>query len=55
MLDSLPARPYLVRVPNRPITSPIARPGRRYVTGIVWLATVIVLALALVLARFLAG
>ncbi len=38
---------------HRPITSPIARPGRRYVTGIVSLAVAVALALAFLAARWL--
>jgi hypothetical protein len=40
---------------QRPILSPIARPGRRYLSGLVYLGGGIVLALLFVLARVLLG
>jgi hypothetical protein len=38
---------------HRPITSPIARPGRKYISGIIYLSLVVGLGLALVGLRFL--
>jgi hypothetical protein len=40
---------------RRPILSPIARPGRRYVSGIIYLAAVLVVALGFLLVRRLLG
>ncbi len=37
---------------HRPITSPIARPGRKYVSGIIYLAVVILLGVGVVGLRF---
>jgi hypothetical protein len=41
--------------PRRPILSPIARPGRRYITGLVLLAVVLVAALIALGVRFVVG
>ena len=38
---------------RRPVTSPIARPGRKYVSGIIYLSLVVVIALAVLGVRFL--
>ena len=38
---------------NRPITSPIARPGRKYVSGIIYLTSVVLFALLVVAIRWL--
>jgi hypothetical protein len=40
-------------VARRPITSPIARPGRKYVSGLIYLSLVVLLGLAAVGVRFL--
>jgi hypothetical protein len=40
---------------HRPITSPIARPGRRYISGLIYLGAVVLLGLALLGIRFLLG
>jgi hypothetical protein len=40
---------------KRPILSPIARPGRRYISGIVYLAATVALALGALLLRVLLG
>jgi len=39
--------------PRRPITSPIARPGRRYISGLVWLGVCLALGLVTLAARWL--
>ncbi len=40
---------------RRPITSPLARPGRKYISGIIYLSAVILIALLFVGARWLLG
>jgi hypothetical protein len=42
-------------VARRPITSPIARPGRKYISGLIYLAVVIFVGLGLLSLRFLLG
>jgi hypothetical protein len=52
----LHTRPYYANtMARRPILSPIARPGRRYISGMIWLGVVIALALAVLAARVLLG
>ena len=40
---------------KRPILSPIARPGRRYISGIIYLSATLVIALGALLLRVLLG
>jgi hypothetical protein len=38
---------------KRPITSPIARPGRRYISGLIYLGLVVALGVLMLAARYL--
>jgi len=40
---------------RRPITSPIARPGRKYISGIIYLSAVILLGVSLLALRWCIG